>query len=779
MSEAHPTPPPRPAETAPESRVPDLLPAVVLAVVFAPPAAHLDGETRHLRLARCRALLRHHAEAQGGRLDQRLGGEMLAIFGAPRVLEQPARQAMRAALELRRALAREAPQEPAAFAAQIGLAAGPLWVDADGLASGSSLERAVLLARQAAGEEILLCPQTAELLGRPAQGPDAFRLAGQLPLAAEPLLPFVGRQRELGLLLDQFAAVRDDRARTVSIVGGAGAGKSRLLLELGARLQAERSRFFTASCRPGHEAPDQLMRGLFGASLGATRAQAEERLGQLRASPRQREILLGYFSPAPEDPPVSPAESDEIHQLALALISQLARQLPLVLVFEDLQWIDPRSALFLRRLLETISGEHLLLVLTWRPGQAPPLAADLAATQLVLRPLSAAETRQLAVAAFRQQGSDPQEIAGLAAMAEGNPGLAFALSRRAAGGELPFGVGALLLGRCMDLPAEAFDLLRCAAVLGPEVRPQLLGRMLGQPTHFEASASLLKRQELLAETWTGNSRRLVFRPRLLAQALLASLAPSGRRALHRRAAEILTQLGTEKKGGEEPIEHWAAAGETGLAARLLDEKAGRALADQDLESAAAALGRALELQSDAGSAAAFARLDPLSAILVRLDRLAELGRLWSSPAAGAELPPDHAGRRAMQFWRAVAALLAGERERAGALAGALRRESESAGDAGGAGRALLLEASADLLAGRPAPALAAAERAVTLLERAGDSLWQTAATRLAARALEAAGETESAAELHRRADNASRALALADPFFAWLGPGPSQPSASS
>src|SRR5439155_9484289 len=175
------------------------------------------------------------------------------VFGVPELHEDDALRALRAAVEMRDALA----AMPERSALRVGVDSGEVFAHetaaADLPATGAPVTGARRLEQIAAAGEIVFGPATLRLVrgaveavpvklrSRRTQQPPAFRLVALVPgapaIERRPDAPLVDRERELGALLDAFESVRDRRlGRVVTVVGDGGVGKTRLGGEPGGRV---------------------------------------------------------------------------------------------------------------------------------------------------------------------------------------------------------------------------------------------------------------------------------------------------------------------------------------------------------------------------------------------------------------------------------------------------------------------------------------------------------------------------------------------------------------
>ena len=225
------------------------------------------------------------------------------------------------------------------------------------------------------------------------------------------LTPLVGRERELATLRERFREVKAGRGQVVGIAGEAGMGKSRLVLEFRRALAqaGEAVTWLEGHCISfGQASPflpliEQLRENFQIDELDgepeiiAKVEQGMRRMGELEAHIPAIRYLL---SVDPGDPALTAMEGTARRRhlfAALRALSLRGAQLrPLVLVVEDLHWIDTSSEEFLTFLLDAVAGVPLLLLVTYRIGYTPPFGSRSFYTTLTLHSFSEAETLAMA-----------------------------------------------------------------------------------------------------------------------------------------------------------------------------------------------------------------------------------------------------------------------------------------------------------------------------------------------------------------------------------------------
>ena len=227
---------------------------------------------------------------------------------------------------------------------------------------------------------------------------------------ASGLTPLVGRQQDLGLLLDRWEQAREGAGQVVLLSGDAGIGKSRLTRALRGELAGQAHAWI--ECRASvyhtqsalHPVIDLLQQGLrFGATDSSEHKIAKLTRGLELAGFSSEDDLPLFASllslPLPPGRAALALNPDAQRRRTLAALCQwvfrLARLQPTVLVVEDLHWIDPSTLDFLGLLAEQMPNERLLLLLTFRPSFQPPWRRQPHTSHLPLDPLSREQTRKM------------------------------------------------------------------------------------------------------------------------------------------------------------------------------------------------------------------------------------------------------------------------------------------------------------------------------------------------------------------------------------------------
>ena len=410
---------------------------------------------------------------------------------------------------------------------------------------------------------------------------------------------FVGRSAEL----TAFDRLVDKTARgagsALVVAGEAGIGKSRFVAEIEERLRATNTLVLIGECVEVGEG--ELA---FSPIVAALRPVMGSRTVQNLEEPLRR-ALAGLWPVLGETGETS---REQLFEAVYRVLAELSRQRLVVLIIEDLHWIDCSSRDLLAFLVRNGRRDRLLVVGTYRPDElhrGHPLRPFLAefersgqAQRLELRPLGQSELADqlFAIAGVRPSATTIQEIF---ARSEGNPFFAEELLASADTGptdDLPGSLREALLLRIERLSPVTQDVLRAAAVVGRSVDHRLLG-YLAPVDEADLLAALREATEHHVLVLTGRGMAYTFRHALLREAIYDDTFPGERLRLHRVIAEALAAHPEFATAGPaaELAYHWHAAGELPAALRASLQAAAEAEGMHAYDEAFRHLDRTLEL----------------------------------------------------------------------------------------------------------------------------------------------------------------------------------------
>jgi class 3 adenylate cyclase/tetratricopeptide (TPR) repeat protein len=581
-------------------------------VGFTPLSERLDPEEVRAIQARYFSQMCAEIARYGGTVEKYAGDAVLALFGAPTAHEDDAERAVRCGLAMQAALQPVADQAAQRWGAELRLRVGVntgavvsgTWEAGgrqDYAVSGDAVITAVRLQTAAEPGMVLVGEQTKRLAERGIEfgARQNLMLKGKRgTVAAYPVLrarprpaerweqaeqsgrltPLVGRAHELATLQGYLAQARAGHGRVVFVSGEPGIGKSRLLLELRRSTQAEAGDHVTwleAHCASyGKQIPYlpivELLKRAFSVEESDEPARILQRVDTAtanwteatRATVPYLKYLLGID---PGDPAV--LAMDPLDRRAGLLdglraeMREASRRSPLIVVVEDLHWIDEPSEEALAALVEVVAGAPVLLVLTYRPGYASALGERSYYSRLALDPLLPAESAALASAVLGAEALPAPIRQLILAKAEGNPlfleevtlslleaGIlrerdgAYELARLGEQVHLPDTIQEIILSRIDRLDRPAKGAIQLAAVIGREFARRLLERISDLENHLETALQELKSIELIYEKSYFPELAYVFKHALIQDVAYSIVLVERRRALHRLVAVAIEEL---------------------------------------------------------------------------------------------------------------------------------------------------------------------------------------------------------------------------------------------
>jgi DNA-binding NtrC family response regulator/tetratricopeptide (TPR) repeat protein len=538
----------------------------------------------------------------GGQVEELSSIAMVAVFGLEPMEDAPRRAAL-VAMAIRRAVESDQRGTVERLAVKLGLHVGQFMV---GRINGSAeIDRDAkreagrvleLLLEQAALDTILVTEAAATLLARRFEMVPVTSLAGApgrvYSLGRErsrlgqdgQLTRFVGRPQELEILRRCLAAAMTGHGQVVGVVGEAGIGKSRLLLEFRLGLNEDRIAYLEGSCHAYAAAiPYFTLVEILRNRCGILEADTPDAIHEkVRRSLQAMGMDLEESAPYLLHLLAVDAGNDRLADLAPEAIKvrtfEALREMslksswrqPLILVVEDLQWIDKTSEDFIASLVESIAGAHVLLVSTYRSGYRPRWLGKSYATQIALQPLSPEDALRMLQSVPETETISQTFREVIVAKAVGNPFFLEELTRAALEqGDvspaltLPDTIQEVLMARVDRLPPEEKRLLQSASVVGKNVPFTLLGAAVGLPDQvLRQGLGRLQSAEFLYEVRSVPELEYTFKHVLTQEAAYASLLPRERKVLHAKIVETLEGLAGGRSAEQtEALAHHAFHGE--------------------------------------------------------------------------------------------------------------------------------------------------------------------------------------------------------------------------
>jgi class 3 adenylate cyclase len=641
---------PKPQDTAERRQVTVMFSDLVGSTAL---SARMDPEDLREVISGYQKCVAETVQRFGGFVAKYMGDGVLIYFGYPQAHEDDAERAVRAGLQLVTAVG--GLKTHAALQTRVGIATG-LVVVGDLIGSGAAQEQAIVgetpnLAARLQGvaepNSVVIAESTRRLVGNlfelddlgahvlkgisgplrawAALGPasvegrfEAFHATG--------LTELVGREEELDLLLRRWSRANTGEGQVVLLSGEAGIGKSRLTAALLERLATEPHTRLRTFCSPQHTGSalypsiGQIERAAGFAHDDTPQAKLDKLdalLVQSATSPQDAALLADMLS-LPNDGryPALELTAEKRRQKTLeALILQvaaLARQNPVLMIFEDAHWADPTSLELFARIVDKVRSLRALLIVTYRPEFEPPWIGRPHVTAITLNRLG---EREIAAMIDGVTGNKALPLAIKRDIVERTDGIPLFVEEITkavleAGGEgaegavaavplssvsVPASLHASLMAR-LDRLGSAKEVAQIGAAIGREF-PHALIAAVARKAELELRSALdrLLQVGLLFRQGVAPHASYLFKHALVQDAAYGTLLRDPRRALHARIAETLENQFSEIAENQPELlaRHCTEAGLIEKAAGLWGKAGQRSLAHSALIEAIEQLSRAL------------------------------------------------------------------------------------------------------------------------------------------------------------------------------------------
>ena len=592
----------------------------------------------------------HRAAAEaitrfGGHVAKYLGDGVMAYFGWPEAHDNDGERAGRAGLALLEAIAKlnadrrsslpmskDGGGDRPKLAARVGIDSGAVVVGAgaskDTDVFGETPNIAARLQATATLGTVLITaathrlisglfvvealgPRTLKGIATPAEVFQVVRptgVRGRLA-AARSLTPFVGREEELRLLLSRWQRAREGEGQLALVVGEAGIGKSRLVAEFHDRIrdtphiwmESAGEQFFENS--PFRALTEMLSQWL--QLQGAI--DSEEQLERLERALASAGLKLDEALPliaellqlpvAERYPALTMAPEQKRRRLFAVLMGWVfgaARLQPLVMVVEDLQWLDPSTLELQELLAEQGTTAPVMLLYTARPEFRTPWPMRAHHSQITLNRLSARDVREMVALVAARNALASESVDAVVERTGGVPLFVEELTRavlesgqtKSSGREIPVTLHDSLMAR-LDRLGPAKEVIQIGAVIGSEFPYELLRAVHPMPElDLHVALAKLTEADLLYVSGVIPDASYQFKHALIRDAAYEALLKSRRRELHRQVAvaidesfpalkelhpEVLARHWTEAGEAEPATAEWQRAGKTAEARNAYTE----------------------------------------------------------------------------------------------------------------------------------------------------------------------------------------------------------------
>jgi class 3 adenylate cyclase/predicted ATPase len=570
----------------------------------------LDPEEARAIVDPALALMMDAAHRYGGHVVQSTGDGVFALFGAPIAHEDHPQRALYAALRMQQEMRRYADRlrldGRAPLQVRVGVNTGDVVVRS--IQTGEHVEYAPIgHSTGMAARMQVLAPigsiAVTEATERLCAGYFAFRLLGPARVkgASEPidvyevtglgplrtrleaaarrgLTRFVGREHELAQMRRALEQVRAGHGQVVAAIGEAGVGKSRLIYEFKAVAAGDCLILEAYSISHGKASAYlpviEMLYGYFGIdSSDDGRKRREKVIGKLLALDQSLEDALPYLFvllgiQEGEDPLAQIDVQKRRRRTQEALKRIVLRESlnqPLIVVFEDLHWVDSETEAWLNLLADSLATARVLLMVNYRPEYRHQWGNRTYYTQLRLDPLAGESVEQLLSALLGDSASLAALRRMIAERTEGNPFFieemvqalfddgtlarngAVRLTRALAEIKVPATVQGIVTSRIDRLPAEEKELLQTLAVIGREFPRGLITRMVRKSdSELDRMLSALQLAEFIYEQPAFPETEYIFKHALTLEVAYKTLLLERRKQLHESAAVAMEALYSER-----------------------------------------------------------------------------------------------------------------------------------------------------------------------------------------------------------------------------------------
>jgi class 3 adenylate cyclase/tetratricopeptide (TPR) repeat protein len=567
----------------------------------------LDPEEVHQIMDGCFKILMDEIHRYEGTINQFTGDGVMALFGAPLAHEDHAQRACHAALSTQRAVGEYGKKiendHGVEFKLRIGLNSGPVIVGSIGddlrmdyTAVGDTTNLAARMESLAAPGTALVTAHTHRLakdffkyepLGKvqvkgKEQPVEAYLLLETAEVetrieasAARGLTKLVGRGREMATLKTSFEKARSGSGQVVGIVGEAGVGKSRLLVELKNMLAGEEYAYLEGQCLHYGGAMTYLplldvLKSYFEIKEGdreyIIKKKISEKIFHLDERlagtlPCMHEILSlnvedGAYLQL--EPGVKKLRTFEAMRDLLVCESE---KNPLVLAIEDLQWIDGTSQEFLSYFIDWLGGGRILLVLLYRPEYTHPWGSksyyskigvdqlsSKSSAQLVQNILAGGEVvPQLRELIINRAGGNPLFVEELTHSLMENGSIQkkdhrYVLTREVSEIEVPDSIQGIIAARIDRVEENLKRIMQVASVIGREFAYRILQTITGMREELKSSLINLQGLEFIHEKRLFPELEYIFKHALTQEVAYNSLLQKRRKEIHGKIGAAIENL---------------------------------------------------------------------------------------------------------------------------------------------------------------------------------------------------------------------------------------------
>ena len=555
-------------------------------------------------------ILIHKVHDYEGTVNEMTGDGIMALFGAPIALEDAPQRAIRSSLAVHREMAKfsdrlkQEMEIPAPIKMRIGIHTGPVVVGTIGNDLRVEFKAVGDTVNLASRIESLAEPGTTYVTGKTYKLTEGFFLFEALgkkdikgikesvstyqvlgpsskrtrfDVSAESgLTRFVGRGRELELLLDSFERAKSGRGQAVSIVAEAGVGKSRLLYEFRKAVSSENALFLEGRCMSysrsvafypiidilkanfdiGENDADMEIKAKVKKGIKIVGAEEATTLPYLLDLFSVKDSSIDKFSLSPEE------KKDRMIEAAKRIALKGSEIRPLILAYEDLHWMDKSSEELLKSFLEDIPGARIVLLFTYRPEFVHTWGAKSFHSHVTLNRLSNRESISMAAHLLGTEKIDRNLENLILEKAEGIPFFieellkslktlklidrkkkTYCLAKDIKEVAIPSTIQDVIMSRVDSMSEGAKEVIQIGSVIEREFGYEIIKSVSGlEEKNLLSCLSALKDSELLYERGIFPDTNYIFKHALTREVVYDSILTERKKKLHAEIGHTIEEV---------------------------------------------------------------------------------------------------------------------------------------------------------------------------------------------------------------------------------------------
>jgi class 3 adenylate cyclase/tetratricopeptide (TPR) repeat protein len=555
-------------------------------------------------------ILIHKVHDYEGVVNEMTGDGIMALFGAPVALEDAPQKAVRTSVAIHKEIAKFSDRmkvrqdKTPPIKMRIGIHTGPVVV--------GTLGNDLRLEFKAVGDTVNLASRMEGLAepGTTCVSEETFRLTegffrfdalgekmikgkrtpvkiyrfiaprdrkSRFDVSADRgLTPFVGRERELELLIDGFERSKRGHGRAISIVAEAGGGKSRLLYEFKKGVSNENTTFLEGKCLSyskgiAYHPIIDILKSIINIKEKDGEHEIKEKTAALLKSlgvdsvstlPYLLELLSVKDSGIDAIPMSTEARKDRIIDALKSVVLKIAEIRPLIIAIEDLHWIDQSSEEVLKYFLEKIAKTTIFLIFNYRPKYACPWENNAYHSEITLNRLSNRESLKMVYHIFGTRVLERNLESLSLEKTEGIPFFIeefvkslkdlklavkkaekYCLVKNFQDMTIPSTIQDVIMARVDSLPKGAKDILQTGSVIEREFSYGLIKQVTGlTEQELFSHLTLLKGTELVYERGQFPESNYIFKHALTRKVVYDSILTRIKKSLHEAIGNAIEKL---------------------------------------------------------------------------------------------------------------------------------------------------------------------------------------------------------------------------------------------